>query len=204
MDSMGKQFKAAREKKKVSASQAALKTHIKVQLIEGMERDDFSKMPAPIYARGFIKGYCEFLDLDAAPFIKEYNEVHGGAKRPPAPVDAKLIKAVPGEHPLPTATSHGNASAIEADSAAPPPPGNVRRAAPVNMRAIAAGFAIVAVMALVVAAIKFWPREVRENHATGEPSLIEVQRPVARSSLAVMHDPPEPLIEVNAGGTRQP
>ncbi len=79
---MGQVFKAARERKRVTLSQAAIKTRIKIQHIEMMERDDFSQMPAPAYARGFIRMYADFLGLESGPLVEEYNAFHQPGARP--------------------------------------------------------------------------------------------------------------------------
>jgi Helix-turn-helix domain len=76
MDTMGQKFRAAREKKKMNVSRAAALTRIKVQHIEMMENDDFSKMPAPTYAKGFIRIYASFLGLDPIPLVQEYIDRH--------------------------------------------------------------------------------------------------------------------------------
>lgn len=106
---MGQVFKAARERKRISLSTAAARTRIKIQHLEAMERDDFSKMPAPAYARGFIRMYAEFLGLDAGPLIEEYTRLHdptvrgrvtGKGKRqvasPPSPVAEERAPAESG------------------------------------------------------------------------------------------------------------
>jgi cytoskeletal protein RodZ len=76
MATLGQILKEARKKKNVTASQAAAATRMKVQAIEALERDDFSRMAAPMYARGFIKLYAEYLGLDPAPLIREYTDLH--------------------------------------------------------------------------------------------------------------------------------
>lgn len=78
MASIGKTFRDAREKKGVDLSKAAAQTHILVKHLEMMERDDFSRMPAPMYAKGFIRMYADFLGVDPAPLVQEYVEVHLG------------------------------------------------------------------------------------------------------------------------------
>jgi transcriptional regulator with XRE-family HTH domain len=88
MLTLGQTLKNAREKRKMTASQAAAATRIKIQHIQAMERDDFSKMAAPMYAKGFIKIYAEYLGLDPAPFIREYVEVHMPKERPRLEVEA--------------------------------------------------------------------------------------------------------------------
>ncbi|HMO51292.1 MAG TPA: helix-turn-helix domain-containing protein [Kiritimatiellia bacterium] len=76
METMGQRFRAARERKRIPISRAAALTRIKVQHLEAMERDDFSQMPAPTYAKGFIRMYADFLGLDSAPLVQEYLDVH--------------------------------------------------------------------------------------------------------------------------------
>ena len=83
MATLGQILKEAREKKNVTASQAAVATRMKIQTIEALERDDFSRIAAPMYAKGFIKLYAEYLGLDATPLIREYVDLHAPKVRPP-------------------------------------------------------------------------------------------------------------------------
>ena len=83
MATLGQILKEAREKKSATASQAAAATRMKIQTIEALERDDFSRIAAPMYARGFIKLYAEYLGLDPAPLIREYSDLHAPKARPP-------------------------------------------------------------------------------------------------------------------------
>ncbi len=74
MTSIGEQLKEAREAKGVSPSEAAESTRIKVQLIRFMEENAFESMGAPIYVKGFIKLYAQYLEVDAAPLVQCYKE----------------------------------------------------------------------------------------------------------------------------------
>ena len=76
METIGQQLKAARERKGVTASQAAAATHLKVQHVEALEHDDYSRLTVPTYAKGFLKLYAEYLDLDPAPLLREYTLRH--------------------------------------------------------------------------------------------------------------------------------
>ena len=78
MDSIGQQLKAARERKGVTASQAAVATRMKVQQVEALERDDYSRLTVPTYAKGFLRLYAEYLGIDAAPLVSEYNALRSG------------------------------------------------------------------------------------------------------------------------------
>lgn len=99
METLGQKFRAAREKKRITLSKAAASTRIKIQNLEMMESDDFTRMPAPTYAKGFIRIYANFLGLDPAPLVQEYVDQH---LNPPA---EKPVRAdVPEEAPVRSST----------------------------------------------------------------------------------------------------
>jgi hypothetical protein len=83
----------AREAKGLTPGQLAERTHMIVQTVEGLEREDFSRIVAPIYGRGFVKLYCEAVGLEPKPFVDAFMELYSGgtgAKPPPsAPGPAK-------------------------------------------------------------------------------------------------------------------
>ncbi|MCC5849799.1 MAG: helix-turn-helix domain-containing protein [Verrucomicrobia bacterium] len=72
MDTLGPKLKAAREALNLTQSQVAELTRIKTQQIDGLERDDFSTIPAPMYAKGFIKLYAQVVELDPEPLLELY------------------------------------------------------------------------------------------------------------------------------------
>ncbi len=76
MTTLGQQFKAAREAKGASETDAAAATKIMTKFIVAMEDDDFSVMAAPTYAKGFIRLYAGYLELDPDPLVAEYTEKH--------------------------------------------------------------------------------------------------------------------------------
>lgn len=78
---IGTTLRNARLAKGLTTSQAALATHIKVQTLDSIENDDFTCFAAPIYGRGFIKIYADYLGTDPTPLIEEYR-----AHCSPAPV----------------------------------------------------------------------------------------------------------------------
>jgi len=78
MIEFGETLRKAREAKGLSTSDIANKTHIMVQLVEALEREDFSRIVAPIYGRGFVKLYCETVGLDPKPLVAEFMEIYNG------------------------------------------------------------------------------------------------------------------------------
>lgn len=79
---LGETFRLAREEKGQTISQVAEATRMMVQIIEDLERDDFRRIAAPIYGRGFIKLYAEHLGLDPEPLIREFMEIYTGLRPP--------------------------------------------------------------------------------------------------------------------------
>ena len=82
MATLGQQLKAAREAKGASESDAGSATRILTKIIIAMEADDFSVMPAPTYAKGFIRLYAKYLGLDPVPLVDEYLADHATGPRP--------------------------------------------------------------------------------------------------------------------------
>jgi len=82
MATLGQQFKAAREAKGVSEAEAGSATRILTKIILAMEADNFSVIPAPTYAKGFIRLYAEYLGLDPVPLVESYLADHATGPRP--------------------------------------------------------------------------------------------------------------------------
>ena len=85
MIEFGKTLREAREAKGLTAAQIADKTHMMVQVVEGLEREDFSRIVAPIYGRGFVKLYCEAVGLDPKPHVDAFMEIYASGRKPAAP-----------------------------------------------------------------------------------------------------------------------
>ena len=79
---LGQTLRNSREQQGFTLKQVAEATHIMVQIIEELEAEDFSRIAAPIYGRGFIKLYADFLSIDPAPLVAEFNTIYSGEQRP--------------------------------------------------------------------------------------------------------------------------
>ena len=80
METVGAKLKAAREAQDMTVSQVAEYTRIKSQQIEGIERNDFSSIPAPMYVKGFIKLYAQTVEPEPEPLIALYEAQIQGEK----------------------------------------------------------------------------------------------------------------------------
>ena len=97
--SFGQTLRAAREAKGLSTSELAARTHLLVQIVEGLENEDFRRIPAPIYGRGFVKLYCETVGLEPKPlqaeFMTLYNQKKDAPGKAPPPAPPKQAPVTP-------------------------------------------------------------------------------------------------------------
>ena len=107
----GKSLREAREAKGYTVAQIAETTHMLATIIDGLEKEDFSKIAAPIYGRGFVKLYCEAVGLEAKPFVDEFMEIMNGNREatirerpvpePPPVADPEPTVVTPPPPPVP-------------------------------------------------------------------------------------------------------
>ncbi len=72
MKTFGDRLREAREERGVTTSEAAAATRIKIQIIEDLEKNRLHRTYAPVYAKGFIRIYSEYLGLDTASLLSTY------------------------------------------------------------------------------------------------------------------------------------
>lgn len=99
----GEQLRKAREAKGLSIQDVVTQIRLERRLLEAIESDNYAKLPAPGYVRGYIRTYARFLGVDAAPLIEAFNREadEGPALQPYASTPAqqahsgdRLVKAV--------------------------------------------------------------------------------------------------------------
>ena len=97
----GAMLSAARDAQGLSLSEAAARTHIKESCLEAIEAMNAAALPARPYAIGFVRGYAEFLDLDADKIVDLFKA--GAGFEVTKSVEAKRFevaeKATPTESP---------------------------------------------------------------------------------------------------------
>ena len=82
MIEFGKTLREAREAAGLTVAQLAEKTHMPPSRIEQLEAEDFSKIPAAIYGRGFVRLYCEAVGIDPKPLSDEFTAIFNGHREP--------------------------------------------------------------------------------------------------------------------------
>lgn len=73
MYSVGHQLMKAREARCLSIEDVAFQTRIPHQRLRDMENDDLSNFANLTYAKGFLKLYSKFLDLDLSDYLDEFD-----------------------------------------------------------------------------------------------------------------------------------
>ncbi len=54
--------------------------HLSRHQIEAIEANDYENLPEPTYVRGYLRSYCQLLNISSDSVIDSYNEVVGGWK----------------------------------------------------------------------------------------------------------------------------
>lgn len=99
----GQLMRAAREEQGYTLEQAEEETKIRKFYLRALEEDNFSVMPAQVYAVGFVRKYCMFLGIDAQEKIHRYKQLSGGVKEEtPAPPAANYADKPPMIHRVST------------------------------------------------------------------------------------------------------
>ncbi|MBK6598571.1 MAG: DUF4115 domain-containing protein [Proteobacteria bacterium] len=79
---IGQRLMAARERLGQSVAGVAEKTHLDTTVITALEADRFEAIGSPVYVRGHLKLYAEFLELPAAELLADYRKDASAEQRP--------------------------------------------------------------------------------------------------------------------------
>src|SRR5258706_3984298 len=80
----GEELRRNRELREVSLESIAAATKISVRYLTALEKGDYSRLPAPVFTRGFIRAYASFLGLDPDEMVNGYLSVMGALTGRPA------------------------------------------------------------------------------------------------------------------------
>ena len=68
---IGQKLKAAREEKRLTFEKVFEDIRIRVTYLQALEADDLSVMPSPVQARGYLRNYAQYLELDFDQLLRE-------------------------------------------------------------------------------------------------------------------------------------
>lgn len=64
METLGGLFRQTRERQRLSLEQIASKTRIQQHHLQALEEEDFARLPAKVFVKGFVRSYARALGLD--------------------------------------------------------------------------------------------------------------------------------------------
>ncbi len=71
-DTFGPRLRRERERRGIALETIAVVTKVGVDVWDGLERNDFSRWPAGIFARAFVRDYARAVGLDAEEIVEEF------------------------------------------------------------------------------------------------------------------------------------
>lgn len=74
--SFGDWLRRQREMREISLRDIADRTKISLRYLEAMENDRFDLLPAPIFAKGFLREYARYVGLSPDDVVNHYLSVH--------------------------------------------------------------------------------------------------------------------------------
>lgn len=94
---IGETLAAARKVRGIEIEEVEDRLKIRPRYLLAMEREEWEKLPAPSYARAFLRTYADFLGLDGAAMVESLVRRHGATdpyaespyEQPPAPEPEK-------------------------------------------------------------------------------------------------------------------
>ncbi len=66
---LGETLQRARQTRGITIEDAARATRIPLRYLQALEQEDFGILPAPVYARGFLRSYSGYLGLDPTDLL---------------------------------------------------------------------------------------------------------------------------------------
>jgi hypothetical protein len=157
---VGAGLKATRISRGYSLESVCQHTRIPRRFLEALETGRFEDLPAPVYLRSFLTGYCEYLELDLRPL---WDKLH------PAPVADAAAPAQP--HPTPAQPKPAH------EPAATPPQGSP------YFDAFASAKGAVALSLALALALAWWAARGRSAGPASEESLRPQALRPARSAI---------------------
>ncbi len=76
MASIGDKLREAREKKKLLWKKVHKDTKIYPDILKALEEDKGDEFLSPVYIKGFLKKYAQYLSLDSQQIVEEYESLH--------------------------------------------------------------------------------------------------------------------------------
>ncbi len=94
---IGRELRAAREGRGLSIGEVADRLKLSVKQLNAIESGDFASLPGATFARGFVRSYARYMEIDADALVARLDQC--------VPLDAPAAGLVPLEEPAARKTS---------------------------------------------------------------------------------------------------
>ncbi|RMF51773.1 MAG: helix-turn-helix domain-containing protein [Chloroflexota bacterium] len=81
LQALGSELRAAREQRDLSLPEVERAIKIRVKFLEALEQGNAAALPSPVQARGFLRSYARFLQLDGDDYVARWEEALSGSRR---------------------------------------------------------------------------------------------------------------------------
>lgn len=96
MDELGNILREAREMKGLTLGDVQDETRINSRYLQALEEGDYAALPTAVHARGFLRNYARFLNLDPRPLLERFEaslQQLPRASTPPGPAPSLETRA---------------------------------------------------------------------------------------------------------------
>ncbi len=72
--SPGQRLRQAREARQLTCDAVAAQMRIEAKVIDALERDDYTQLPAAVFVRGYLRSYAKLVGLAAEPIVEAFDQ----------------------------------------------------------------------------------------------------------------------------------
>src|SRR3989442_1827222 len=83
MSSLGPYLRELRQRRGLSLEELSRATRVASSCLEALETENLDVLPAPVFVKGFIRAYCQVLDVTPDEALALYHQRPGAPPAPP-------------------------------------------------------------------------------------------------------------------------
>jgi cytoskeleton protein RodZ len=72
--SPGQRLRLARESRQLTRDAVAAQMRIEAKVIDALERDDYTQLPAAVFVRGYLRAYAKLVGMAAEPLVDAFDQ----------------------------------------------------------------------------------------------------------------------------------
>jgi cytoskeleton protein RodZ len=70
--SIGQFLRAERQEKNIALEKIAIETRVSVDILRAIEKEDYKRLPAEVYIKGFLRAYARAVGIDGDEVVERY------------------------------------------------------------------------------------------------------------------------------------